>query len=46
MPNTGASETRTWSNDEVYCKTTFKLSNAFRKNFKLFEEFADEEIRC
>tara|TARA_B110000003_G_scaffold259334_1_gene279220 strand:+ start:3835 stop:5445 length:1611 start_codon:yes stop_codon:yes gene_type:complete len=35
----------TWNNDDAYYKTAFKLSNAFRKNFKQFEEFANEEIR-
>ena len=35
----------TWNNDEAYYKTAFKLSNAFRLNFKQFEEFANEEIR-
>ena len=26
-------------------ETAFKLTNAFRQNFKQFEEFASEEIR-
>jgi phosphoenolpyruvate carboxykinase (ATP) len=34
-----------WNNDEEYYKTAFKLSNAFRNNFKQFEENASEEIR-
>ena len=35
----------TWNNDEKYYKTAFKLSNAFRLNFKKFERYASEEIR-
>ena len=31
--------------DEKYYKTAFKLSNAFRLNFKKFERYASEEIR-
>ncbi|MEO9571367.1 MAG: phosphoenolpyruvate carboxykinase (ATP) [Polaribacter sp.] len=35
----------TWNNDEAYYKEAFKLSNAFRHNFKKYEKFANEEIR-
>lgn len=35
----------TWNNDKAYYDTAFKLSNAFRNNFKQFEENATEEIR-
>lgn len=35
----------TWNNDKAYYDTAFKLSNAFRENFKKFEEHANEEIR-
>ena len=35
----------TWNDDEAYYKTAFKLSNAFRENFKKFESYANEEIR-
>jgi phosphoenolpyruvate carboxykinase (ATP) len=35
----------TWNDDEAYYKTAFKLSNAFRINFKQFEENASEEIQ-
>ena len=35
----------TWNDDEAYYKTAFKLSNAFRTNFKQFEENASEEIQ-
>lgn len=45
VPSSVLSPRTTWNNDEAYYKTAFKLSNAFRKNFKQFEEFANEEIR-
>ncbi len=35
---------KTWSNDEGYYETAYKLSDYFIKNFKQFEEFANEEI--
>ncbi len=35
----------TWNDDEAYYKTAFKLTNAFRENFKKFEADASEEIR-
>ncbi|WP_299046974.1 phosphoenolpyruvate carboxykinase (ATP) [uncultured Polaribacter sp.] len=35
----------TWNNDDAYYKEAFKLSNAFRHNFKKYEKFASEEIR-
>lgn len=35
----------TWNNDDAYYKTAFKLTNAFRENFKKFESYASEEIR-
>ncbi|MGB0880111.1 MAG: phosphoenolpyruvate carboxykinase (ATP) [Polaribacter sp.] len=45
VPTSVLSPRATWNNDEAYYKTAFKLSNAFRENFKEFEEFASEEIR-
>ena len=45
VPTYVLSPRTTWNNDAAYYKTAFKLSNAFRKNFKQFEEFANEEIR-
>ncbi|MDC0870547.1 phosphoenolpyruvate carboxykinase (ATP) [Flavobacteriaceae bacterium] len=45
VPRSVLSPRTTWNNDAAYYKTAFKLSNAFRKNFKQFEEFANEEIR-
>ena len=45
VPTSVLSPRTTWNNDEAYYKTAFKLSNAFRKNFKQFEEYANEEIR-
>ncbi|NAY92024.1 phosphoenolpyruvate carboxykinase (ATP) [Muricauda sp. JGD-17] len=45
VPTKVLSPRATWNNDEAYYKTAFKLSNAFRENFKKFEPFASEEIR-
>ena len=45
VPTELLSPKSSWNNDENYYKTAFKLSNAFRENFKQFEEFANEEIR-
>ncbi|MDG2356774.1 MAG: phosphoenolpyruvate carboxykinase (ATP) [Polaribacter sp.] len=45
VPTSVLSPRFTWNDDEAYYKTAFKLSNAFRENFKQFEEFANEEIR-
>ena len=45
VPSSVLSPRATWNNDAAYYKTAFELSNAFRKNFKQFEEFANEEIR-
>lgn len=45
VPDSVLSPRATWNNDEAYYETAFKLSNAFRHNFKKFEEYANEEIR-
>jgi len=45
VPTELLSPRATWNNDEAYYKEAFKLSNAFRHNFKKYEEFASEEIR-
>ena len=45
VPTGVLSPRTTWNNDEKYYKTAFKLSNAFRENFKKFEASASEEIR-
>ena len=45
VPSELLSPRATWNNDDAYYETAFKLSNAFRMNFKQFEEFANEEIR-
>ncbi|MDT0606650.1 phosphoenolpyruvate carboxykinase (ATP) [Croceitalea rosinachiae] len=45
VPTKVLSPRATWNDDEAYYKTAFKLSNAFRENFKKFEEHANEEIR-
>lgn len=45
VPTKVLSPRATWNNDDAYYKMAFKLSNAFRENFKKFEDFASEEIR-
>ncbi|MDH7446024.1 phosphoenolpyruvate carboxykinase (ATP) [Aquimarina sp. 2201CG14-23] len=45
VPTSVLSPRTTWGNDEEYYKTAFKLTNAFRENFKKFESYANEEIR-
>lgn len=45
VPDSILSPRATWNNDELYYQTAFKLSNAFRENFKKFEDQASEEIR-
>ncbi|PRX56539.1 phosphoenolpyruvate carboxykinase (ATP) [Flagellimonas meridianipacifica] len=45
VPTEVLSPRATWNNDDAYYKTAFKLTNAFRENFKKFEAYASEEIR-
>ena len=45
VPTKVLSPRATWNNDDAYYTTAFKLSNAFRENFKKFEAYANEEIR-
>lgn len=45
VPSELLSPRATWNDDEAYYTTAFKLSNAFRENFRKFEAFANEEIR-
>ncbi|MEO9512461.1 MAG: phosphoenolpyruvate carboxykinase (ATP) [Flavobacteriaceae bacterium] len=45
VPTKVLSPRATWNNDEAYYKTAFKLTNAFRENFKKYEAYASEEIR-
>ncbi len=45
VPTELLSPRSTWNDDEAYYKTAFKLSNAFRTNFKQFEENASEELQ-
>jgi phosphoenolpyruvate carboxykinase (ATP) len=45
VPDSVLSPRATWNDDEAYYKTAFKLTNAFRVNFKKFEKYANEEIR-
>jgi len=34
----------TWDNKEAYDEKALELATSFKKNFKVFEEFANEEI--
>ncbi|MFD0861062.1 phosphoenolpyruvate carboxykinase (ATP) [Sungkyunkwania multivorans] len=45
VPDTVLSPRATWNDDEAYYKMAFKLTNAFRENFKKFESDASEEVR-
>ena len=45
VPTSVLSPRATWNDDEAYYSTAFKLTNAFRENFKQFEKYASEEIR-
>ncbi|MGC1514800.1 MAG: phosphoenolpyruvate carboxykinase (ATP) [Maribacter sp.] len=45
VPTSVLSPRSTWNDDEKYYATAFKLTNAFRENFKKFENYASEEIR-
>ncbi|GAA3774565.1 phosphoenolpyruvate carboxykinase (ATP) [Corallibacter vietnamensis] len=45
VPTEVLSPRSTWKDDEAYYTAAFKLSNAFRENFKKFESYANEEIR-
>ncbi len=45
VPTALLSPRATWNDDKKYYDTSFKLSNAFRVNFKKFEAYANEEIR-
>lgn len=45
VPTSVLSPRTTWNDDTAYYTAAFKLTNAFRENFKKFEAFAGEEIR-
>jgi len=45
VPTDVLSPRTTWNDDKAYYDTAFKLTNAFRENFKKFEAYASEEIR-
>ncbi len=45
VPTDVLSPRTTWNDDQAYYTTAFKLANAFRENFKKFEESSNEEIR-
>ncbi|WP_242084103.1 phosphoenolpyruvate carboxykinase (ATP) [Aestuariivivens sediminis] len=45
VPTSVLSPRATWNDDDAYYRTAFKLTNAFRENFKKFEAHCSEEIR-
>jgi phosphoenolpyruvate carboxykinase (ATP) len=45
VPTSVLSPRATWNDDDAYYKMAFKLTNAFRDNFKKYEAYASEEIR-
>lgn len=45
VPTEVLSPRATWNDDKAYYTMAFKLTNAFRENFKKFEANASEEIR-
>jgi len=45
VPTEVLSPKTAWNDDDAYYKTAFKLSNAFRENFKKFKSHASKEIR-
>ena len=45
VPTKVLSPRQTWNDDEAYYTMAFKLTNAFRENFKKFEAHCSEEIR-
>ncbi|GAA4280605.1 phosphoenolpyruvate carboxykinase (ATP) [Gaetbulibacter aestuarii] len=45
VPTRVLSPRATWNNDQAYYEMAFKLTNAFRENFKKFEMHCNEEIR-
>lgn len=45
VPTSVLSPRATWNDDKAYYTTAFKLTNAFRENFKKFEAHCTEEIR-
>lgn len=45
VPTSVLSPRQTWNDDQAYYTMAFKLTNAFRENFKKFEAHCSEEIR-
>lgn len=45
VPTSVLSPRQTWNDDQAYYTMAFKLTNAFRENFKKYEAFCSEEIR-
>ena len=44
VPTEVLSPRQTWNNDQGYYNTADKLARSFRKNFKKFEDYANDEI--
>ncbi|GLB51410.1 phosphoenolpyruvate carboxykinase [ATP] [Neptunitalea chrysea] len=44
VPSEVLSPRQTWNNDDAYYKKANQLANAFKENFKKFEEYANDEI--
>jgi phosphoenolpyruvate carboxykinase (ATP) len=44
VPSQVLSPRSTWNNDKGYYETAHKLAASFKKNFKNFESYANEEI--
>ncbi len=44
VPDSVLSSRQTWNNDEGYYEKAHQLAEAFKKNFKKFESYANEEI--
>ncbi|WP_224484975.1 phosphoenolpyruvate carboxykinase (ATP) [Robertkochia aurantiaca] len=46
VPTEVLSPRQTWNNDEAYYKKAHQLADAFKENFKKFEDYANDEIRA
>lgn len=44
VPTEVLSPRQTWNNDAAYYEKAHQLANAFKENFKKFQEFANDEI--
>ncbi|WP_224487779.1 phosphoenolpyruvate carboxykinase (ATP) [Robertkochia flava] len=46
VPTEVLSSRQTWNNDEAYYAKAHELANAFKANFKKFEDYANDEIKA